>query len=115
MFCKQCRYNLKANDSNACPECDQTFDRDNPDSFAKYPIPGWRVAILRFFTLLDHWWTYALSGLVFIAIAMTSDSMWMRTEFAALACLELYCLIGILRRGPRFRGILERLERGEDI
>lgn len=114
MFCKQCRYNLKANDSGLCPECGNAFDPDNPETFHKYPIPAWQIAIVRVMILFDRCWMYALLAIGFCCIAIFSDDLGRRILFGLLFVLELWSLVYTWRHGPWWQQYLAGVANDEN-
>jgi len=90
MFCKRCRYNLKAIESRTCPECGRAFDPQNPKTyrtsagfqmrtklaalsvFTVGAITGW-VVVNALGAIIDEskWTGYALIGSIYLgAIAV---------------------------------------------
>ena len=61
IYCKKCGYSLRGIESNACPECGEAFDLENPNSYIRFAIkelPG------------DIWLTLSMQAAVIVLLSI---------------------------------------------
>ncbi|MCE9590122.1 MAG: hypothetical protein K8S99_06325 [Planctomycetes bacterium] len=89
MFCKKCHYGLRGLVRDACPECGEAFDRDDPRTFLSSLKVDWRrswksalvgsifILILYFIILVGSRNGYVLMGMLIVGLGLPIIPMFM--------------------------------------